>query len=236
MMIAVMAWIDWRLACWSRSSFSPSRCSSSLGRQHCETRAALRVAWKQEGRVSSVLQESLTSVKLVQAYVREDHEDVWLAKESSKSLDAFLQAAKLQARLDPLITILTTLGTVAVTAYGVVLAVQQHITPGILLVFLSYQRSMQSPARQLAKLSYTVGKAQAGAERLDETVRVGPRSSRSRTPFPSRLLCGDVRFEHVSFGYQEGTEVLHDFNLDVAAGQSSRSSDQPEPGRQRSCR
>jgi ABC-type multidrug transport system fused ATPase/permease subunit len=197
MMIAVMAWIDWRLALVSLTLTIPLLILAR--KTTLRMRAALRVARKQEGRVSAVLQESLTSVKLVQAYVREDHEDARLSKESAKSLDASLQAAKLQARLDPLITILTTIGTVAVTAYGVVLAIQRQITPGILLVFLSYQRTMQSPARQLAKLSYTVGKAQAGAERLDETLRVGPTVIEKPDAHPLPAARGDVRFEHVTF-------------------------------------
>src|SRR5262249_33552561 len=137
-------------------------------------RSALRVARRQEGRVGAVLQESLTSVKLVQAYGREDYEDARLESESAKSLEAAIEAAQLQARVNPLITILSTIGTVAVTAFGAVLAIQRHITPGVLLVFLGYQRSMQSPVRQLAKLSYLIGKAQAGAERLDEALRVEP--------------------------------------------------------------
>jgi ABC-type bacteriocin/lantibiotic exporter with double-glycine peptidase domain len=47
----------------------------------------------------------------------------------------------------------------AVGIYGIVLVIDRSITPGVLLIFLSYLRSMQSPIRQLSKLSFAVGKA-----------------------------------------------------------------------------
>jgi ATP-binding cassette subfamily B protein len=215
-MVVVMAWLDWRLALVALAATIPL---TILARSiTLRMRTALRVARRQEGRVGAVLQEALTSVKLVQAYGREDHEDARLATESSKSLAAAVEAAELQARLNPLITILSTLGTVAVTAFGVILAIQRDITPGILLVFLGYQRSMQSPVRQLAKLSYLLGKAQAGAERLDETLRVEPTIVQSPTAGSLQTVTGRVTFEHVTFGYRADAPILHDINLDVPPG------------------
>jgi ABC-type multidrug transport system fused ATPase/permease subunit len=215
-MVVVMAWLDWRLALVALITTIPL---VLLARSiTLRMRSALRVARKQEGRVGAVLQESLTSVKLVQAYGREDHEDERLATESSKSLAAAVEAAELQARLNPVITILSTIGTVAVTAFGVVLAVQRSITPGVLLVFLGYQRSMQSPVRQLAKLSYLMGKAHAGAERLDETLHVEPTISQRPDADNIESVRGRVTFEHVTFGYRPEAPILHDINLDVPPG------------------
>ncbi len=215
-MLAVMAWIDWRLALVVLVMTVPLL----LLARHTtlRMRSALRVARRHEGRVSAALQESLTSVKLVQAFVREEHEEKRLADESAKSLAASLEAARLQARLNPLISILSTIGNVAVTAYGVVLAVNRQLTPGDLLVFLAYQRSMQSPARQLAKLSYSIGKAQAGAERLDDMLSVTATVAEQPDARPLPAVRGDVQFEQVSFGYGEGALVLHDIDLAVPAG------------------
>jgi ATP-binding cassette subfamily B protein len=215
-MVVVMTWLDWRLALVALAATIPL---IVLARSiTLRMRSALRVARRQEGRVGAVLQESLTSVKLVQAYGREEHEDARLATESSKSLAAAIEAAELQARLNPLITILSTIGTVAVTAFGVVLVVQRNITPGVLLVFLGYQRSMQSPVRQLAKLSYLMGKAQAGAERLDEALRVEPTIVQKPNARALQAVRGRVSFEHVTFGYRPDACVLRDVTLDVPPG------------------
>jgi ABC-type multidrug transport system fused ATPase/permease subunit len=215
-MVVVMAWLDWRLALVALVTTIPL---VILARSiTLRMRSALRVARRQEGLVGAVLQESLASVKLVQAFGREDHEDARLATESSKSLAAAVQAAELQARLNPLITVLSTIGTVAVTAFGVLLAVQRDITPGVLLVFLGYQRSMQSPVRQLAKLSYLMGKAHAGAERLDEALRVEPTIVQPPNARHLPSVSGRVTFEHVTFGYRPDAPVLRDIHLDVPAG------------------
>jgi ATP-binding cassette, subfamily B, bacterial len=215
-MVSIMLWLDWRLALVVAVTAFPLLVLAR--RTTLRMRAALRVARKQEGRVSAVLQESLTSVKLVQAFVREDREHARLAYESSMSLAASIEAAELQARLNPLITVLSTIGTVSVTAVGVVLAIHGQITPGVLLVFLSYQRSMQSPARQLAKLSYTLGKAQAGAERLDEMLSVTPTVVERPDALPLPPVKGHVRFEHISFCYRADAPVLHDVTLDIPRG------------------
>ncbi len=214
-MIAVMAWLDWRLALVALVATIPLLV---LARSTTvRMRAALRVARRQEGRVSAALQESLTSVKLVQAYARENYEHQKVAHESSKSLAAGLEAAELQARLNPLITVLSGIGTVAVTAYGVVLAVRRDITPGDLLVFLGYLRAMQSPVRQLAKLSYGIGKASAGAERLEDTLGVTTSvAERSWATMPRPK--GNVHFDAVEFGYPNSEPVLRGITLDIPAG------------------
>jgi len=216
-MVGVMFWLDWRLAIVAAVLTAPlvvvAR-STTL-----RMRIALRQARKQEGRVSAVLQESLTAIKLVQAYGREGFEEARLAGESDKSLEASLEAAILQARLNPLITILSSVATIGVTLYGVVLVVHGAITPGDLLIFLGYLRGMQSPVRQLAKLSYQVGKATAGVERLNETFAQVP-EVRDRPGAKSVASAGgSVRFEDVTFSYVADQPVLRGVTLEALPGQ-----------------
>lgn len=182
-------------------------------------RLALRKARKQEGRVSAVLQESLSSVRLVQAYGREDHEDDRLAGESSKSLDASLQAAELQSRLNPLITIVSTVSTAAVTAYGVLLAVHHAISPGTLLIFLGYLRGIQTPIRQLAKLSYQIGKATTSAERLNEAFQAMPAIVERPGARDLRASRGEITIDSISFGYEVDRPVLKNVSLTARSGE-----------------
>ena len=217
-MVGVMLWLDWRLALLAAVLTAPLLAvtrSTTL-----RMRLALRRARKQEGRVSAVLQESLSSIKLVQAYGREDYEEARLAGESSKSLEASLEAAILQARLSPAVTILSTLATVGVMLYGVVRVLDRSLTPGELLIFLGYLRSMQSPIRQLAKLSYQVGKASAGVERLNETFAVVPQVVERPDAKSIESVRGHIRFDHVTFGYLDGHAVLSDVSVEARAGQT----------------
>jgi ATP-binding cassette subfamily B protein/subfamily B ATP-binding cassette protein MsbA len=215
--VAVMAWLDWRLAL-AAVGFTVPMCLIAQ-RAMTNMRVAMRTARHQEGRVGAVLQEALSAVKLVQAFGREDYEERKLAGESSKSLDASLEAAGLQSRLGPTLAVLSTAATVTVTLYGVILVVDRSITPGELLIFLTYLRGMQSPIRQLSKLSFAVGKASAGVERLQDVFAEEPAVAESPDAVTAGRLTGAVRFEEVTFGYLPGRPVLHDVTLDVAPGQ-----------------
>jgi ATP-binding cassette subfamily B protein/subfamily B ATP-binding cassette protein MsbA len=215
--VAVMAWLDWRLALVA-VGFTVPMCIIAQ-RTMTNMRVAMRTARHQEGRVGAVLQEALSAVKLVQAFGREDYEEQKLAGESSKSLDASLEAAALQSRLGPILSVLSVAATVAVTLYGVILVVDRSITPGELLIFLTYLRGMQSPIRQISKLSFGVGKASAGVERLQEVFAHEPAVAERPDALTAGRLTGAVRFEDVTFSYVPGRPVLHNVTLDVARGQ-----------------
>jgi ABC-type multidrug transport system fused ATPase/permease subunit len=212
-MVGIMYWLNWRLATLAVGLTVPMY----LVARHTtnEMRQALRRARRQEGQVSAVLQESLGAIKLIQAFGLEDHEDRRLEGESRKSLDASLDAAKLQSLLLPSVSVFSALGVTAVTVYGVYLAVGRSITPGELLIFLGYLRNMQSPIRQLAKLSYATGKASAGVERIGDTFRNEPLVE-SPQAINVSAVAGRVQFNNVTFGYCPGQPVVRDVTLTVA--------------------
>jgi ABC-type multidrug transport system fused ATPase/permease subunit len=215
-MVGIMYWLNWRLATLAVGLTVPMY----LVARHTtnEMRQALRRARRQEGQVSAVLQESLGAIKLIQAFGLEDHEDRRLEGESRKSLDASLDAAKLQSLLLPSVSVFSALGVTAVTVYGVYLAVGRSITPGELLIFLGYLRNMQSPIRQLAKLSYATGKASAGVERIGDTFRNEPLAE-SPQAINVSAVAGRVQFNNVTFGYCPGQPVVRDVTLTVEPGQ-----------------
>jgi ATP-binding cassette subfamily B protein/subfamily B ATP-binding cassette protein MsbA len=183
-------------------------------------RQAMRDARRQEGQVSAVLQESLAYVKLVQAYGREDHESGRLTEASDRSLSANIEAATLVAKLTPTVSLMSSIGYALLIAFGVDRVVNGHLTPGELLVLLSYVRSTQSPIRQLAKLSYSVSKATASLERIREVLNVEP--TVVERPGAVKLAIDStaaVAFRTIRFGYAPGRPVLHDVSLEARPGQ-----------------
>ena len=215
-MAGVLFWLDWRLASAAIVSTIPMFlvARSTTGRM----RVAFRAARKQEGQVSAVLQESLTAIKLVQAYGREDYEERRLATQSSKSLEASLQAVAVQARLNPTLGILSTMGVSAVTALGVYFVIHGQLTPGELLIALGYLRGLQSPIRQLAKLSFSIGKAAAGVERIRETLSRSPQVDERPGAIDLPRSSGRIQFQRVTVGYREGDPVLKSVSIDIQPG------------------
>ncbi len=215
---AVILWLDWQMGTAALLLTIPMALYTR--RNTKIMREALRAARRQEGRVSALLQESLSYVKLVQAYGREEAETRRLSRASDKSLSANIQAATLLARLTPSVSLMSSGGYALLIALGVDRVVQGHLTPGELLVFLSYVRSTQSPIRQLAKLSYSVSKAGASLERIGEVLNLEPTIRESPSAVSLRLRGpASVEFRDVTFGYARDRPVLKNISLLVAPGE-----------------
>jgi ATP-binding cassette subfamily B protein/subfamily B ATP-binding cassette protein MsbA len=143
-----------------------------------------------------------------------------LSRASDRSLNANIRAATLLARLTPSVSLMSSVGYALLIALGVARVVQGHLTPGELLVFLSYVRSTQSPIRQLAKLSYSVSKASASLERIGEVLDLEPTIQESPSAVSLRLTGpASVEFRDVTFGYTPGRAVLKNVSLQVAPGE-----------------
>lgn len=217
LMAGVLLWLDWLMALAALVIVVPMALYTR--RTSTAMRQAMRAARRHEGRVSAVVQESLTFMKLVQAYGREDHEKEKLATESDLSLSANIRAGTLVARLTPTVSMVSATGTALLGILGVWQVVKGAITPGVLLVFLSYLRSMQSPIRQLAKLSWAVSKAGASLERVEEVLALQPDVRDQPGAHALVRPKGKVEFHNVSFGYVPGRPVLKNVSLQADGGQ-----------------
>jgi ATP-binding cassette subfamily B protein/subfamily B ATP-binding cassette protein MsbA len=216
-MAAVLLWLDWPMGVAAVIFTIPTAWYTH--RNTKVMRQAMRAARRQEGKVSAVLQESLSSVKLVQAYGREDYEHRRLTAESDRSLEANIRAATLLARLAPSVSFMSAIAYALLIVIGTDRVVGGHISPGELLVFLSYARSTQSPIRQLAKLSYSVSKAGASLERLREVLGLEPTVlDRPGATWLYVTEAPRVSFRDVTFSYLPGRPVLHGVSIDAAPG------------------
>ncbi|GAC1440005.1 MAG: ABC transporter ATP-binding protein [Mycobacteriales bacterium] len=213
---ALMIYLDPTLAVLAFVGLVPMAITTRLTTN--KMREAMRSARRQEGRVSSFLQESLSSIRLVQAYGRERLESAKLEDANQQSLRANIRAVGLMARLAPAMTVLSGLTTAGLLLVGVRQVLAREITPGELLLFVSYLRAMQSPIRQLAKLSYAVSKATAGLERIEEILARSPEVADRPGAHRLERAAGDITFRAVDFGYGPERQVLHGADLAVRAG------------------
>jgi subfamily B ATP-binding cassette protein MsbA len=190
-------------------------------------KAATRRARKKEGEIASVVQETISSIRIVQAFTREEHEQVRFDQHNQASRDANMDAIHMQSRFTPLVDILMTLGMVLIVWYGAHRIQDGQLTLGALLVFLTYLRNLYQPVKQLAKLANVISKASASAERIVEILDTSPQVRDEPGAREAPALRGAVTFEHVSFSYnpqsqlpsdRHNTPVLQDVNLTVPAG------------------
>src|SRR5258706_3437400 len=180
---------------------------------------ASRAVRLKEGQVVNVLEEVLSSIRVVKAFAREDYEQKRFERESRESVEAALQARSIKAKLPPLVEIIVACGTCLVLWYGARLVLKGALPPGELLVFLLYLGKMYKPMRELSKMTDTISKAQVGWERIREVLenemQVRDLPGAKRAP----QFKGRIEFDHVDFSYEGSRSILRDINFDIKPGQ-----------------
>ncbi|HEX3143848.1 MAG TPA: ABC transporter ATP-binding protein, partial [Pyrinomonadaceae bacterium] len=180
---------------------------------------ASRAMRRQEGEVVSVLEEVLSSIRVVKAFAREDYEQKRFERESRESVERALRARNFKAKLPPIVEIIVACGTCLVLWYGARLVLAGSLTGGELLVFLLYLGKMYKPMRELSKMTDTISKADVGWERIREVLenetQVRDLPGAKRAP----RFKGNIEYEHVRFAYNGNGAVLEDLTLDIKPGQ-----------------
>lgn len=180
---------------------------------------AVRKQRRKEGALADYLHESIAAAPVIQSLGRADHAVRRFARSNRTSARAGLKAARLAARMSASVESLLGVTTATTLALGSYRVLEGQLSPGELLVFLSYVRSLLKPVRSTSKHSEKVAKGVACGERivsiLDEPIAVCSKKDAVPAPAVPRELC----FEGVSFGYGAETRVLHDFDARFARGQ-----------------
>lgn len=171
-----------------------------------------------EGELSTVVQENATGVRVVRAFGREQFE----MERFDEKNDAF---AKLWIRLGSLSglywgigDLITGLQVVAVIIFGVAEAVNGSISVGEFIAFAAYNSTLVWPIRGLGRILSDMSKAGVSFERVDYIIRsqeegYGYQSEKSGEKY-------DISFQDVSFGYEEGKDVLQDVSFTIPQGKT----------------
>jgi subfamily B ATP-binding cassette protein MsbA len=180
---------------------------------------ASRAVRKKESELISVVQEVLSSVRVVKAFAREDFEVMRFESQSRDSVETALEARSIKAKLSPIVDVMVAIGTCLVLGYGARLALRGDLSAGVLIVFLLYLGKMYKPMRELSKMTDTVSKAMVGYERINEVLEIEARVRDLPKARRAPRFKGKIEFDHVNFSYDEKTPVLKDINFTIKPGQ-----------------
>lgn len=175
---------------------------------------------KQEGQMLSVVQEVLGSIRVVKAFSRESYEVQRLEGESLETVEAALRARKLKAKLVPLVSIVTGIGTALVLYFGGVGAITAGITAGTITVFLTYIKNMYKPMQDISKIMDSYSKADVGYERIKEIIESEDEMRDAPDARRAPPLKGYIDFENVSFCYNSDRPILSEIKMHVKAGET----------------
>jgi ATP-binding cassette, subfamily B, multidrug efflux pump len=216
--LAAMFLLDWRLALVSLFVIPLMLWFADFVARY--TRAGFGRLQKELGELNGVMEETLSGQKVISAFRRNASAIAEFRKNNEAVYGAGLYANTYALLLMPLTTVLGNFFVIVLAGFGGYLALQGYVTVGIIAAFINYGQNFVNPLRQLANLYNTVQAALAGAERVFETMDAAPEPEDAADAAAPESIRGDVRFEHVEFGYQAGRPVIRDMSLAAGAGRT----------------
>jgi ATP-binding cassette, subfamily B, bacterial len=180
---------------------------------------ASREVRKKEGEIVSVVEEVLSSIRVVKAFAREDYERRRLEEESLESVEIGLRARGLKAKLTPLVDVIVAVGTCLVLWFGARLVLGSTLSAGSLVVFIMYLSKMYKPMQELSKMTDTYSKALVGYERIQEVLETDKEVKNVPGAIRAPRFKGKIEFENVDFYYTPENPILKDLNLTIEPGQ-----------------
>ncbi|MBQ6959684.1 MAG: ABC transporter ATP-binding protein [Clostridia bacterium] len=177
-----------------------------------------RLSDEAEGKMSAVLQENLTGVRVVRAFGQQEYEVEKFDQASSDFRKKTFKLCNLLAvywATSDLMSMLQSMMTLLACVY---FAIQGEITVGGLIIFTSYIWKLLFPIRQLGRILSDAGKSKVALDRIQEILGVPEEPEEPDAVKPS--LKGDIVFDHVTFGYDSGKDVLRDMSFTIPAGKT----------------
>lgn len=171
------------------------------------------------GELNAVLNDSLSGIREVKAFAREEDELDKVDDKIQLVLHKNLRALKLMAIFNPIFDFAAGIGQLLVIYFGARMAITGTISIADLVAFFLYLDSFYTPVRNLGNSMEAVQESLAGFERIADILTVSPEIASPANPHVfTEPIQGNVRFENVRFYYNQGEDVLMDVNLDVPAG------------------
>ncbi len=172
-----------------------------------------------QGRMSNVLQENLSGARVVKAFSREDFEAQKFSVEVEQLFTHSYRTNQIQAGSGPLLTALGALSIVSTVAFGGREVAAGTITPGELVAFVVYLQLLQQPVRQLGFIINIFSRTVSAGQRIYDILDAESAVQEKPNAIVLGRGRGEVRFEHVAFGYGASTPVLHDVTFEANPGE-----------------
>lgn len=182
-------------------------------------RKAFRISSNKQSNLNAYIHESITGIKVTQAFVREDENLKILEKVSNEYRSSWLKSVSIQFLLGPCIDNLSILTISLVYLVGIY-SIGNGITIGVLVAFIGYISRFWGPISNIGNFYNTLISTMAYVERIFETIdeEVTVKDIEGAKEMP--LIQGDVEFKDVVFRYDESANILKDVSFTAKAGET----------------
>ena len=215
--VSIMSYENWRLALVCFIFMPPIIWRAVLMSKK------LRTTWmevqSETGKLTSVLQENVTGIKIVKIFGAAQYEQDKFGEKARKLADLSYKAAKLFAVQGPLMTFIFTLSTAAILFVGGYELNAERITAGGLASFIFYMAMLAMPIRMMGWLINTLSRAQSAGDRIYEVLDAESGIKDKADAVEIKRVHGRVSFDSVSAGYNTTDSVVDGLNFSANPGQ-----------------
>ena len=171
------------------------------------------------GHVNGQVEEVYGGLNIVKVFNAEGKVTNEFGKANDNLYHSAWKSQFLSGLMFPVMNFIGNVGYVAVAVAGGYLAIQGTITVGNIQSFIQYNKQFTQPINQIAQISSMLQAMVAAAERVFGFLEEEEEKDTAKSGIDTEKLQGNVKFEHVKFGYDPETTIINDFNCDVKDGQ-----------------
>ena len=171
--------------------------------------------------LNASVQENISAIRVVKAYVREDYEISKFQAACNKVYEMFLRAEKLVVLNMPLMQFTVYSCILGISWLGAKMIVSSSLTTGELMSLLTYCMNILMSLMMLSMVFVMITMSVASAERISEVINETPDLSNPGNPV-TEVPDGSIVFDHVDFSYKKDSKepVLKDINLSIRSGET----------------
>lgn len=215
--VVAMIYLDWRLTLFTVCTFPPVLWFMEFfGKKIRKTGGRIQECTAD---ITSVLQESVASARVIKSFVREDYEVDRFEVENKANFRANMKNAQLMATLTPVVELVAAIGVTMIIWYGGNNVINGTITAGSLVAFLTYAVNISNPIKRLTRVIGNIQKALAAAQRVFMIIDMPEEVVEAQNAKLLPPVRGKVEFQNVSFAYNDKGEVIRELSFNVAPGE-----------------
>ena len=215
--VVAMIYLDWRLTLFTVCTFPVVLWFMEFfGKKIRKTGGRIQECTAD---ITSVLQESVASARVIKSFVREDYEVDRFDVENKANFRANMKNAQLMATLTPVVELVAAIGVTMIIWYGGNNVINGTITAGSLVAFLTYAVNISNPIKRLTSVIGNIQKAVAAAQRVFMIIDMPEEIAESRDAKQLPEVSGKVEFQNVSFAYNDKGNVITDLSFSVKPGE-----------------
>lgn len=215
--LAMMIYLDWKLSLLTLMTIPLVGFAMKIfGRK---LKRSSTVIQERAAEITSLLQESISAIRVVKSFVRETYEIRRFEEQNWKNFQAAMKNVKLTSLLTPTVEFLAAIAVTFIVWFGGYEVVNEVITAGELVAFLTYAVNLANPVKRLSRVYAAIQKAMAAADRVFEVMDLDEKITDVPGAKPLPPIKGQVEFKDITFSYKEGQPALQHISLKAEPGQ-----------------